>query len=296
MAAKQQLLEPELLARLERLRLNSRKLRFGVSRGETRTKRRGSSLEFSDYRPYQPGDDFRYIDWNAYGRFRRLFVKLFTAEEDLTLHLLVDTSASMGYGSPSKLAYAVRLAAALGYVAIANIDRVGVTAFASGLGPRLAPERRKNHVFTLFDYLGALSVSGGTNFNGSLSEYARRARHTGLAVVLSDLLDENGYSEGLAALGSAGFEIIVLHVLDDSELDPALRTGSYRLVDSETRRVSEIHLDGSTRREYQKFLADYLSEVETYCLAQGIEYLRTTTSVPVEEIVLNYMRRGPFLS
>lgn len=296
MARKEPLLEPELLAKLERLRLNPRRLRFGISRGETRTKRRGSSLEFSDYRPYQPGDDFRYIDWNAYGRFRRLFVKLFTAEEDLTLHLLIDNSASMGYGSPTKLRFASRLAAALGYVAIANIDRVGVTAFSAGLGPRLAPERRKNHVFTLFDYLQALSVAGGTDFNGSLVEYARRARHTGLAVVLTDLLDENGYSEGLSALGSAGFDIIMIHILDDSELDPTLRSGSYRLVDAETRRVSEVHLDRPTRREYQDILEAYLSEVETYCLAQGIEYLRTATSVPVEEIVLDYMRRGPYLS
>lgn len=292
----QTLLEPELLARLERLRLNSRRLRFGASRGETRTKRRGSSLEFSDYRAYQPGDDFRYIDWNAYGRFHRLFVKLFTAEEDLTLHLLIDTSASMGFGTPTKLSYAVKLAAALGYIAIANLDRVGVAAFGDGLGPRLSPERRKNHVFTLFDYLSALKVSGGTGFNNAVTEYARRARKTGLAVIVSDMLDEEGYSEGLAALSSVGFDIAVLHVLDDSELDPDLRAGSYRLVDSETRRVSEVHLDGATRREYREALGAYLSEVESFCLDKGIEYLRTTTSVPVEEIVFDYLRRGPLLS
>lgn len=290
------LLEPQLLARLERLRLTSRRLRFGAARGETRTRRRGSSLEFSDYRAYQPGDDFRYIDWNAYGRFHKLFVKLFTAEEDLTLHLLVDTSASMGYGSPTKLEYSVKLAAALGYIAISNLDRVGVAAFGDGLGPRLAPERRKNHVLTLFDYLSALKGGGTTSFNAALTDYARQATKTGLAVVISDLLDEEGYSQGLSALDSAGFEVAVLHVLDDSELDPDLRSGSYRLVDAETRRVSEVHLDGAGRREYREALGAYLSEIEAFCLDKRIEYLRTTTSVPIEEIVFDYLRRGPLLS
>src|SRR4029453_3239639 len=138
------------MRKLETLRLLARKVFRGQSQNDRTTLRRGMGLEFSDYRRYNPGDDFRYVDWNVYSRLDRLFLKVFTAEEDLTVHILLDTSQSMRLGTPPKLDYARRVAAALGYIGLNSLDRVGVVSFADELGTSMPPQRGRPQIFSIF--------------------------------------------------------------------------------------------------------------------------------------------------
>jgi uncharacterized protein (DUF58 family) len=288
------LLDEEFLRKLEQLSLLSRKIRRSIARGENVSIRKGASLEFSDYRLYQPGDDFRYLDWNIYRRLNRLFVKLFTAEENLTVHILVDTSKSMSFGEPAKLWYAGRLAAALGYLAVSNLDRVGVSAFAEGIEHSMQPVRQKTHAFALFDYISELKSAGRTDFNKTLRDYSLRTKRPGLAILITDLLDPGGYTEGLQALIYRRFDVLLIQVLDESEMVPGFK-GPFRLVDGETQEETELTVESETVAAYQGRLGEYFQEIEDFCLSHDIEYLRTTTSIPFEEVVFSYLRRGVFV-
>lgn len=288
------LLDETFLRKLEQLSLLARKIRSGVSRGENISINRGASLEFSDYRLYQPGDDFRYLDWNIYSRLNRLFVKVFTAEENLTVHILLDTSRSMAFGNPTKLWYGGRLAAALGYLAVNNLDRVGVSAFAEGIEHSLQPVRQTSHVFSIFDYIASLKPSGRTDFNRTLRDYSLQTKRPGLAILITDLLDPGGYMEGLRALLYRRFDIMLIQVMDEDELNPRFK-GPFRLIDGETEDETELNVEPDTVADYQQRLAEFFGEIEQFCLSHDIEYLRTSTRIPFEDVVFSYLRRGVFV-
>src|SRR2546430_11391940 len=190
----------EFLAQLERLALLSRRTFRGRVRGERRSPRRGHSVEFCDYRAYGVGDDLRYVDWNIYGRLDRLHVKLFVDEEDLCLHLLLDASASMDFGTPTKLEYGARLPSALGFIGLVSMERVGVGVLRERVAEGWPPTRGRNQVVNLFEFLSRVNPAGGTSLNDGLGNYAMRAREPGLAVVLSDLMDPGGFETGGRAL------------------------------------------------------------------------------------------------
>jgi len=280
---------PEFLAQLERLSLLSRRAFRGSVKGERRSPRRGQSVEFADYRAYGHGDDLRYVDWNIYGRLDRLHVKLFVDEEDLCLHLLVDASASMGFGAPSKLDYAVRLAAALGFVGLVNHERVGVGVLRDRVVEGWPPTRGRNQVMALVDFLANVEPSGPTRLNQGLGEYAMRARDAGLVVVMSDLLDPSGFESGVRALLERRFDVHVLHLLDPEEMNPTLG-GDLRLTDSETGEQRDLTVDGDAVRAYRDRLHQFLERVETFCRGQEIGYHRVITDTPVEEFVIAQLR------
>src|SRR2546426_8592175 len=233
----------EFLAQLERLTLASRRVFRGRVKGERKSPRRGHSVEFCDYRAYGVGDDLRYVDWNVYGRLDRLHVKLFVDEEDLCLHLLVDASRSMDFGRPTKLAYATRLAAALGFVGLVNLERVGVAVLRERLSEGWPPTRGRSQFPALLDFLGSVRSSGTTGLNDGLGRYAMRAREPGIAVVISDLMDPLGFENGVRALLERRFEGHGVHPLDASELNPMLG-GDPRLQDLETGEVREVTVGG----------------------------------------------------
>ncbi len=291
-----ELFDREFLRKLESLSFISRRIYRGDTRGAHASVRRGTSLDFADYRTYQPGDDFRSIDWSIFGRLDRLFVRLYAEEEDLTVHVLLDSSASMSYGSPPKIDYARRLAAALGYVGIGSLDRVGVTTFAAGLRGALAPRRGKAQFFHLLEYLSRVGTGGGTDIARSLRDYALRSRNPGLAIVISDLLDESreGYRTGLRALLFHNFEVVLVHVLDREEIEPRTQ-GALRLTDMETGRALPITIDRPLLSSYRKRVEGFFGEAEDFCLKAGIEYLRAATLVPFEDVVLRYLRQGAHL-
>ena len=279
----------EFLAQLERLALLSRRVFRGRVRGERRSPRRGHSVEFCDYRAYGVGDDLRYVDWNIYGRLDRLHVKLFVDEEDLCLHLLLDASASMDFGAPTKLEYGARLAAALGFVGLVGMERVGVGVLRERVAEGWSPTRGRNQVVNLFEFLGRVGPAGGTSLNDGLGNYAMRAREPGLAVVVSDLMDPAGFETGVRALLERRFDVHLIHVLAPEEMDPEL-AGDLRLVDAETGETRELSVDGEALRTYRERLRQFLERVETFSRTQEIGYHRVTTDTPVEEFVLAQIR------
>lgn len=288
------LFDTEFMRKLETLRFLARKVFRSQSHGERTTLRRGMSLEFSDYRRYHAGDDFRYVDWNVYSRLDQLFLKVFTAEEDLTIHVLVDTSQSMQVGTPSKLDYAKRVAAALGYIGLSNLDRVGVVSFADELGVPQVPQRGRQQIFSMLRYFDALESAGGTSLNRVLRTYASSIRQTGLAIVISDLFDPEGYERGLEALAYNRFDVLLIQLVDEAELQPQLE-GALRLQDIETGAQRRLTINRRLLELYHQKMTNYFDEIEMFCAKRNIEYLRASTIVPFEDLVLRYLRRGFYL-
>jgi uncharacterized protein (DUF58 family) len=294
------LFDESFLRRLERLALIARHASAGQMQGERRSPKRGQSVEFSDFRPYTIGDDFRRIDWNAYARLERFFIKLFVEEEDLAVHLLVDSSRSMNWGEPNKLAYAVRVAGALGYIALTGLDRVTVTALGrpavSGYFP---PHRGKRQALALFDFLQSLEQPNSSAGNGSfdpsvaLRTYAGTRAPSGAApgslVLISDL-ENDGWIEGLRALVSRGFEITVIHLLAPEEVNPQL-DGDLKLVDSEDNSDVEITADYDLLARYRAELDGWRENLRQFCRARGILYVPLDTTMPLEDLLFAWMER-----
>jgi uncharacterized protein (DUF58 family) len=288
------LFDEAFLRKLERLALLSRRAMAGQLQGERRSPKRGQSVEFADYRPYAAGDDFRRIDWNAYARLERFFIKLFVEEEDLTVHLLVDSSRSMGWGDPSKLWYAARAAGALGYIALTGLDRVTIQLLGGGTANGSFPARRgRQQAMALFSFLQSLGAGEATALAPRLRAYAAAALQPGPLVLLSDLLDD-GWSEGLGALAARGFEVTVLHILAPEEIDPPL-TGDLRLIDVEDGTEVEITADYETLERYRNGLSAWQAELRGFCAAREMRYVPVVTSLPFEELLFAVLRRTSVL-
>jgi uncharacterized protein (DUF58 family) len=288
------LFDPGFLRQLEELSLVSRRAASGQAKGDRRTRRKGSGVEFTDYRPYAVGDDLRYVDWNIYSRLDRLLLKLYVEEEDLCLHLLVDGSASMGFGQPSKLDHALRVAAALGYIGLTNLERVALGLFAGEATQMLRPRRGRGQILPLLAYLEAVEARGPTHLNRELSGYALKSGTPGVAVLLTDLLDPGGYSDGVKALLARGYEVFVLHLVCEEELAPEV-TGDLTLVDAEGGASREVSVDRGALARYHARLQAHFAEAERFCARHRVDYLRTSTAVPVHELILRHLRRGGFL-
>lgn len=289
------LFEPAFLAKLEQLTLLSHRLYRSGIRGERRSSTLGRGVEFADHRAYHIGDDYRYIDWHIYSRLDRLFVKLFSEEEDVTVHLLLDASRSMGWGAPSKLDYAIRLAAALGYIGLANLDRVAAVAFTDRLGRTLPVLRGRPAVFRLFRFLGEIAAEGRSDLAAALTEYAIRTQRRGVLVIISDLMVSEGVSAGLRLARAHRFEPFVIHLLSDDELVPVMN-GDLRLVDSETGAAVDVTADAAAAASYARARDRYFTEVEQACLRYQVEYLRAATSIAFEDLVLRYLRVGGLIT
>ena len=285
----QELLSAEFLAQLERLALISRRAFRGRVKGERKSPRKGISVEFSDYRPYGVGDDIRYVDWNIYGRLDRLYLKLFVDEEDLCLHVLLDASASMDFGAPTKLRYGARLALALGFVGLVNLERVGISVLRERMAEGWSPTRGRAHVFPLMEFLERIRPGGATALSEGLAQYAMRAREAGLAVVISDLMDPAGYERGLKALLERRFDVHVIHLLSADEMSPSFG-GDLRLLDAETGEIRDLTLDGEALRVYRQRLHEFLERAEQFCRSKEISYHRVVTDTPVEEFVLRQLK------
>lgn len=283
------LLTPDFLRKIERLSLMAKRLYPGKLRGERRSTKRGSSVEFADYRNYTLGDDFRRVDWNVYARLEKLFLKLFVEEEDLHVYVLLDASQSMQFGNPSKLLYAKRIAAALSYIGLANLDRVGLATLSGPNAITLAPKRGKQSAFGIFDWLKSIEPGGETNLVHSLRDFSLRTAQPGLAIVISDFFDPD-YQKGLTALLGRRFEVTVLHVLDQAEVDPTL-VGDLLLIDSETGERREVTITQTLLRKYHQRLTDFCGGLEDYCARYGCNYMRVTNQTPFEDLILNFLRR-----
>ncbi len=284
------LLEPKFLKKLETLSLAAKRIFAGRTQGERRSRKHGASVEFADFREYALGDDLRYVDWKAYGRLEKLFLKLFVEEEDLSLHLLIDTSRSMEFGAPiRKSDYARRVTAALGYIALAEYDRVTVAGFADALGAVSPPLRGRPGIAPFFRFLQAQTEpKGGTRFGDALTRYAARANNPGIAVVLSDFFDET-HAAGLRALRARHFQIVLIHVLDAEEVNPALN-GDLRLVDAESGETRDVSLSPYVLGQYQAQFAKFTDGLHDLAGRYGMDYVRAVTDVPFEDVILKFLR------
>jgi uncharacterized protein (DUF58 family) len=283
------LLSPSFLRKLEQAAIASRHILLGRTKGERRSARRGTSVEFADFRAYNPGDDLRYVDWNAFARLQRLFLKLFVEEEDLHIYCLLDGSRSMDFGSPPKFAWALQAAAALSYIALCGGDRVQVFTQSDGDGEASRQFRGRGAAPELFGWLALRRPGGGTDLPTAVRYLQRAAPAPGLTFLLSDLLTPD-WEAALSRLAASKGEVCVLHVLSREEFAPSAR-GDLRLIDSETSAEREVTMGASVLRRYTQERDGFLAAVRAACSRYGFSYLFSVSDEPVEDVILKSLRR-----
>jgi uncharacterized protein (DUF58 family) len=281
------------LAELEGLRLMSRKIFRGQMRGERRSRNKGQSVEFVDYRPYLAGDDLRRIDWNMYGRLDRFYIKLFEEEEDLRLYIILDCSASMRYGQPDKFDAARKLAAGLSHVVLSNMESVAVSVFSSDYDVITTPVRGKGKIHPILRKLGQLEPGGGTQLQAAVGRFMASARKTGLVCVISDFLMAEGVTT-IAPLAGSGHQVELIQVLAPQEANPSL-AGDLSLVDAETGEAVEVSMGLSVMRRYHERLAALQAELRAFALRSGGDAFTYNSGTPLRDFVYNQLRRGRLL-
>jgi hypothetical protein len=312
----QQILDPEFLRKLERLRIRARRAFPGLTRGERRSTRKGSSVEFSDFRQYQLGDDFRHIDWNIYARLERLMLRRFIEEEDLRIDLLIDCSGSMHFGEPlSKLDYARKAAAALAFLANDSHDRVGVAAFDGAIVSRLRAMRGQGHLLSILSFLNSVGNGdtaaatapagtvdldsaahgaangirsdrrgGKTDLTGALRAYLKSNSRPGIVFILSDFLDDGDFRRQLRLLVHEGYDVNLIQVLSPDEMEPDVM-GDLMLIDSETGERCEISEGPGEIEAYKTALRGFTSDLESFSRTARIGYELVTTDQPLEGLL-----------
>lgn len=299
--AARELFDLAFLERLEYLRIVSRRAFAGVAPASRRGLRTGPGMEFSEHRPYVVGDDFRYLDWAAYGRLGKLLLRLFQQDEDLRIALMVDVSGSMLTGRPRKVDHARRLAAALGYIGLANLDRIRVSVFADGEVKSLRTRRGRGQVYTVLDFLATAPLGGPTDLPLAAKQFRQHTSEKGLVVVLSDFLaaagDDDGsplYEEGLGVLHYDGHEVWALQVESPEEARPPWQ-GDVALVDAETGGRAHLRLTPEMVARYRERRQEFLRQFDRWTTERGIAHLRTTSDVEMSDLVLEVFRRGGFI-
>lgn len=304
------LLTPELLRRLEQFQLLAARRAKSSAKGERRSRARGQSVEFADHRSYVPGDDFRYLDWNLFGRLDKLFLKLYEEERELPVRIFLDASESMTFGEPRKFDFARQVAAAIGYVALCGFDRVSVVPFPNAQGRTknapvenlsytqqsaaegaLRSVRGKKSSMQFFQNLNTLTAAGGADFNEALRRGALEARHTGLAIVLSDFLDPAGYESGLTALVGRGFQVNVVQILAPEELAPT-NFGDLRLVDSESGGLQEVTFGRYRMKAYQQTVQNFVQRLREYCTKRGMNFFMAPSNMDLQDLLLKQLRKS----
>jgi uncharacterized protein (DUF58 family) len=285
------LFDTSFLRKLEQLHLLSRKIFKGRLKGERRSKKRGQSVEFADYRNYATGDDLRYLDWNLFGRLERLFLKMYEEEEELRVTIFLDTSESMSFGTPSKIDCAKKIAAALGYIALCSFDTVMVLPLTDmgGVVPR--PAHGKRMALRFFQAIAELRCEGKTALNESLRHQAIKARRAGVSILISDFLSPDGYEQGLTHLLARHNDIFVFHVLAREEISPDF-LGDWRVVDSETGSTQEVSISRGQLKRYQQTVNAFCQRLKEYCTHRGMNYLFTSSDQPFEDLMLKYIRKA----
>ncbi|HUS37078.1 MAG TPA: DUF58 domain-containing protein [Verrucomicrobiae bacterium] len=290
------LLSADLLRRLEQFQLIAARRAKSAAKGERRSRARGQSVEFADHRNYVPGDDFRYLDWNLYGRLDRLFLKLYEEERELPVRVFLDASESMNFGTPRKIDFAKQIAAAVGYVALCGFDRVSVNVFPEAPEQNvyrgaLRTVRGRKSSLTFFQNLNQVQPKGTADFNQALRRGALEARQAGLAIVLSDFLDPQGYESGLTALVGRGFHVNAVQILAPEEMNPDTY-GDLKLIDSETGTVQEVTFGKYRLATYQQTVRNYCQRLKEYCQARGVSFFTTTSDASLEKLLLKQLREA----
>lgn len=290
LASEEELFDDEFQRRLDYLAVVSRRLFAGMLRAERKTKKSGSGIEFADHREYAPGDDFRYLDWNVYGRSEKLLLRLFEEEEDLAIYVLLDCSGSMAHGGGLKWRHARRLAAALSYVGLTNLDRVAVIAWSTRVNKRLSPARGRAQIFKTFEFLRATTAEGETALAEAARAFTAENKRRGVAIIVSDLYDPAGFERGINAIRYQKFEPMVVHVTDDREAELPSR-GDLTLVDVESGDTREVTVTDAMIERYRTVHRQWRAEIEGFCKTRQIPYVTADVQGRFEDQVLGLFRR-----
>jgi uncharacterized protein (DUF58 family) len=288
------LFDESTLRKLNRLTLVASRVRAGAIKGERRSSRRGSSVEFADYRNYTPGDDLRRLDWNIYARLEKPFIKLLEEEEDLAVYVLIDGSRSMNWGESeqNKFRYTLKLAAGIGAIALSSGDLLSVGLLGGGrIASEFGPTRGGYALPRLFRFLESLEANDQTDLNASLRDYSIAPRRSGLVILISDLFAADGYETGLRQLLGHGHEAALIHVLSPDEVDPPL-AGDLQLVDVETNAEQDVSIDGGLRNLYRNRVQAWIQSTQADCRKHGIKYLDLVTDHPWDQALLLEMRHA----
>jgi len=291
--------DESFLRKLETLVMTIRRSAAGELRGGRRSRRVGAGLEFADHRDYAPGDDPRYLDWNLYGRLGRLALRLFEEDEDLLIDVLVDASASMAGGAPSKLDLAAQMGAALGYVGLANLDRVAVTVFGETVAA-LPAARGKARILPILGLLDGVRATGTTPLAAGVRDILarRRGRQRGLAIVISDFYDAAGFRRAVDLLRHHRLEVVAIQISAPEELHPervtALR-GDVRLRDAETGEIRELTISAGVLAEVRRRHEALVRGLEGFCRERGIPCFPVVSDQPFDALVLRMFRAGGLL-
>ena len=291
------LIDGQLMSRLDQLDVMSRKIFAGKLQGERRSKKRGVSVEFADYRHYTHGDDLRFVDWNIYARLDKLFLKMFLEEEDLSLILAIDSSASMDWGNPNKFLFSQRLAMALGYVGLVNHNRVTVCTFNEGGVQRLGNLRGRRRTQEMGAWLLKQQPGGAGGFNDAMRTIALARQGKGVMVILSDFLYKEGYEKGLRYLSGGGYDTFCMQVLAPEEVDPGKHglTGDLRLTDLEDEDVAEITVSGALLKRYKENLNAYCGRLREFCVRRGMMHVTIDSGIDMATLLMDYLRKRGLL-
>ena len=288
------LFSEEFLRQLEHLTMLTRRPVAGHLRGHHRSRRTGSGMVFTDYRPYSPGDDTRNLDWGTYLRLDRLILRLFEEETDLPVYIFLDVSRSMDFGAPSKFDFARKVAAALAYIGLINHDRVSIVAFSDGVVREMPARRGKNQVWRALHFLERIEAGGGTSLQSALRSFFGARRTRGLTVVISDFLDREGFERSFQVIRQFRHDVFAVHVMSPDEIDPVL-ADEVLLVDSEEGDAARVHVTHDLVKAYHDTFLRYCAEIEAFCRSHGWGYLRTTTATPFEDLMLKALREQGLL-
>lgn len=282
----QTLLDQNFLHKLERITLTARMMAKGDAGGNRKALAKGTSVEFADFREYAPGDDYRRIDWNAYGRFERLFIKLFTEERQTAVTIFIDDSGSMDWGDPNKGFLAKQLAAALAYIALANFDRVAIAALNQQVQDHLPAFSGKQGFWNALRFIDELPFGGKTNLTAAIKSYSALGSRGGIAVVLTDLFSEDGYKEAMKYLQYQKQEVTLIHILAPQELDPPWQ-GSVQLQDKEGYESRDITIKPDVITAYKKALNEFLNDNRQFCYDRGIAYIVLSSVLDIDKAIFD---------
>lgn len=288
--------DSDFLKRLEYLSLLSKRMFQGQLLAQRRTKQMGGGVEFADHREYQHGDDLRYLDWKIYARHGDLLLRRFQEEEDLHVYVMIDCSRSMDSSltdpglSVNKFTFARQLAAALSYIALADLDRVSLIGFDDRIRATMPLARGKDHVLSVLRFLERLETSGQTtNLTAVVNDFVRRAPRAGLVLVISDLFDADGFRRSVDLLRHRRFEPHVVQIHTPAEADPAL-LGDVELFDVESNESRKVTVTERKQRQYRELFQTFLQDVEVYCRTYGLSHTRATADIPYDQVLLRMMR------
>jgi uncharacterized protein (DUF58 family) len=289
--ARQPLIERGFLEKLERLAIGWQKSFPGLVGGHNPSRYAGPGQEFLDHRHFHHGDDLRAVNWRAYLRFEKLFMKMFHVEPRIPVRVLVDASLSMTTGGGSKFDYARGLAAALSYVGLVRLDTITILPFQAGLGDPYVCSGGRHRFAPVVEYLTALEAGGRTSFFQVVRQFTARFPQKGLVIILSDFLDDDGCERSLQLLAGFQHELLLIQVWDEADREPPWK-GRLELVDAETGAVQRLDFDAAARRGYTSAFDEHARSLQRAAAASGGRYVGLPTSIPLEEAIFGPLARA----